>query len=619
MNLKKWIGFLLTGMIAGACLIAGMNALIDQFGVFGDKLLYWYSYDMTNNPRVAKIAYLDKNHHKHDSYIIGCSKTSSFSVEKLNEYYDGASFYNMLMYGGDMYDVEKTAEYIIENYNPKNIIINMGLEEAVKYNTESDPVKGNLHAKVDGSSKLKFYLKYLFLHPQYAFDKLQAYSKKSMLPGISNVFLPESGAYNKSVRDTDYIGTQEDFLAKYPYFNDTYGFNDSLTAKEKCIASIGRIKALCEKNDITFQLFISPIYCKEIDTYNMSDLKVYWIQLAQVTDFWDFAGYTPLSYEPRYFYDAYHFRNCVGDMVLAKIFGDTGVYVPEGFGYYVTAENVSQRAEDAFTPVPEGERRDAVCRSSYSTSIPVIMYHSLGYEDDYDGVITPENFQAQMTALKSANYHAIFFSQLIDYVEKGIELPDKPVIITFDDGYESNYTYAWPILQQLGMKATINIIGVSVGKGTYKDTGVPIYPHFTYEQAKEMKTSGVIDIQSHSYDLHHSKSLDGIDYRQGIHPMSGETEKEYVKAFISDFTRSKEDIENSVGNVVNVYAYPFGYHTKFCEVLLRQMGVKVTMTADGSGVNSVLKGLPQSTLGLKRYNITDRLTGDELLQLLEGN
>lgn len=618
MNLKKWIGFLLAGMIVSACLFAGMNALIDPFGVFGDKLLNWYSYDMTNNPRVAKIAYLDKNHDKYDSYIIGCSKTSSFSVDKLNKYYGGASFYNMLMYGGDMYDVEKTAEYIVKNYKPKNIIINMGLEEAVKYDTEDDPVKGNLHAKVDGSSKLKFYSKYLFLHPQYAFDKLQAYKGKSMLPGTSNVFLTESGAYNKSVRDTDYIGTQEEFLAKYPYFNDTYGFNDSLAAKDECIAAIGRVKALCEEKGISFQLFVSPIYYKEIETYNMADLKAYWTQLAQVTDFWDFAGYTQVSYEPRYFYDAYHFRNSVGDMALAKMFGDTSVYVPDGFGYHVTAENVIQRAEAAFTPVPEGEQGGAAYRASYSASVPVMMYHNLGHEDGNDGVITPENFQAQMTALKSAGYHTIFFSQLMDYVEKGVELPDKPVIITFDDGYESNYTYAWPILKQLGMKATINVIGVSVGKDTYKDTGEPIYPHFTYEQAREMEASGVIDIQSHSYDMHNSKKLDGISYREGIYPKPGETEKAYVKAFTSDFARSKNEIENAVGNEVNVYAYPFGFHTEFSEVLLRQMGVKSTMTVE-EGANSVLKGLPQSILGLKRYNVTNRITGEALVQLLEGN
>ncbi|HML37411.1 MAG TPA: polysaccharide deacetylase family protein [Bacillota bacterium] len=618
MNLKKWIGFLLAGMLGCACLLAGMNALIDPFGVFGDKLLNWYSYDMTNNPRVAKIAYLDKKHDKYDSYIIGCSKTSSFPVEKLDEYYGGARFYNMLMYGGDMYDAEKTAEYIIENYNPKNIIINMGLEEAVTYNTETDPLKGNLHAKVDGSSKLKFYFRYLFLHPQYAFDKLQAYEKKSMLPGKDDVFLAESGAYNKSVRDTDYIGTQDEFLAKYPYFNDTYGFNDSLAAEEKCIAAIGKIKALCEEKGITFRLFVSPIYCKEIDTYNMADLKDYWVKLAQVTDFWDFAGYTSVSYEPRYFYDAYHFRNAVGDMALAWMFGDASVYVPPGFGYHVTAENARERAEAAFTPVPEGAQGDPAYRASYSDSVPVLMYHNLGYEDGNDGVITPENFQAQMAALKAAGYHAIFFSQLTDYVEHGTELPDKPVVVTFDDGYESNYTYAWPILRQLGMKATINVIGVSVGKDTYKDTGAPIYPHFTYDQAREMETSGVIDIQSHSYDMHQSKDLEKNGYREGVYPKPGETEEEYVKAFTDDFTRSRAEIEKEVGNAVDVYAYPFGYHTSFAEVLLHRMGVKSTLTVE-EGPNSVLKGLPQSILGLKRYNITNRITGEALLRLLEEN
>ena len=91
-------------MLAAAvtsAVFAGFNIAVDPFGVFGDIIFDRYAYNMTQNPRFAKINYLEKNHDKYDSYIIGSSKTSSYSVEKLNEYYGGASFYNMIMYGGD--------------------------------------------------------------------------------------------------------------------------------------------------------------------------------------------------------------------------------------------------------------------------------------------------------------------------------------------------------------------------------------------------------------------------------------------------------------------------------------------------------------------------------------
>lgn len=108
-SFKGFLTIMVLSLLVCGCSFAAFNVLIDPFGVFGDKLMNWYAYNMTNNPRVSKIAYLDEHHENYDSYIIGCSKTSSFSPEKLSAYYGGASFYNMLMYGGDMYDIEKNS------------------------------------------------------------------------------------------------------------------------------------------------------------------------------------------------------------------------------------------------------------------------------------------------------------------------------------------------------------------------------------------------------------------------------------------------------------------------------------------------------------------------------
>ena len=114
----------------------GFNWLVDPYGVFSHKTLEWASYEMTLNPRTAKMTYLEEHHQEYDSYLLGCSSTSSFPVESLNEYLD-ASFYNMIMYGADMLDVEEQAVYLLEHYEVKNLVVNVYLDNAKDYTRRS--------------------------------------------------------------------------------------------------------------------------------------------------------------------------------------------------------------------------------------------------------------------------------------------------------------------------------------------------------------------------------------------------------------------------------------------------------------------------------------------------
>jgi len=623
MSFRKWITIFILTVISVGALVAGFNALVDPFGIFGDAVFDWYAYNMTQNPRVAKIAYLDRNHEKYDSYIIGCSKTSSYSTEALNKYYGGARFYNMLMYGGDMYDIEMTARYVLENYSPKNIIVNMGLEETVRYDTEADSMKANLHAKVDGSSLLLFYCKYLFANPSYAVSKIAAKLRDGYLVNENDVFIPETGVYDKSVRDVERISSLEQYLATYPSFR-TVLKKESLNAMEDCLGSISRIRAMCEEKGVSFMLIISPIYHTEMDIYDKAQLREFLIRLSQITPFWDFSGYNSVSFEPRYFYDPYHFRNAVGDMALARIFGDESIYIPEDFGRYVTAENIDEHLAVYFGRAgAEGPSGDGgksaglIDTGRYTCNVPILMYHHIDNEVTSSSVITPERFEEHLAALKEAGFSAITLHQLTAYVEKGEELPENPVVITFDDGYRSNYDLAYPLLRKYGMAATINVIGVTVGAETYKDTGVPIIPHFSFDEAREMVKSGLIDIQSHSYDMHNVEQLDA-DYRQGVCMKPGESEEEYIAAFRSDFERSRKEIEEKTGARVIAYAYPNGWYTTLSEVLLSKMGVKITLTVE-EGMNTVIRGLPQSLRAMKRYRVNNDISGSELVEKIRSD
>ncbi len=127
--------------------------------------------------------------------------------------------------------------------------------------------------------------------------------------------------------------------------------------------------------------------------------------------------------------------------------------------------------------------------------IPVLMYHDFKEditEEQESAVVHPGLFEEQLKTLLENGYTPINFNDLNLYMNDKAGLPLKPIIITADDGYLSNYEIAFPILKKYNIPATFFVTTRYVGVDTSS-------PHFTWEQAKEMEESGLIDIQSHSH------------------------------------------------------------------------------------------------------------------------
>ncbi len=591
MNFKKWMTAFLITCVAVCSLYALINALVDPFGIFGDKLLSYSEYSMTENPRIAKIGYLDRNHEKYDSYVIGCSKSSSIPTEALNKYYN-ASFYNMIMYGGDLYDIEKTAEYIIKNYTAKNIVVVIGLEEARAFNSEADPTKGNLHAKVDESPALPFYLKYLFLNPEYSKAKLEAYFNRSYLISPKEVFIPETGTYNKSRRDAAKIPRLDKYLAENPDFTAPTWYNPIPDA-DLCAESLGRIKELCYENGISLTVIASPVYQKELECYKSEEIISYYKKIAEKVDFWNFSGYSDITGEARYFYDSMHFRNCVGEMMLARMFSDNTVFVPDNFGRYITRHNADKALAEAFEPIDKND---------LSRKLTVLMYH-----DFTDGEILDQ----QLTALEEAGYIFVSLDEVRAFAKAGEFLPRKAVLITIDDGYSSALDVAAPIFEKHNVSAVVSVIGCSVGRDTYKDTGIPITEHFSLAEAQEWIEKGVITLASHTFDMHQVE-YDGEDRRWGVAQKDGESEADYLKALTEDHKKMCEILGE-----VKTLAYPQGAYSELSEVYFSQNGVEVTFTTDW-GNNEIVKGIPQTLRLLNRIAVEETTTGDEIIKYIES-
>ena len=189
------------------------------------------------------------------------------------------------------------------------------------------------------------------------------------------------------------------------------------------------------------------------------------------------------------------------------------------------------------------------------------------------------------------------------------------MLISFDDGYRNNLEIAAPILKQFSFKATISVIGVSVGKETYKDTGEIMTPHFELEEAKPYVNAGTIDIQSHTYNLHQLEELDGKGCREGVLQMEGESDEDYVRILSEDFKASKTAIEEVLPVSCEVLTYPYGFCDLMSDVVLQSQGAKVTVSLE-RGVNEVIKGIPQSLIRLKRFNVSDAVSPEELVALM---
>jgi len=251
-----------------------------------------------------------------------------------------------------------------------------------------------------------------------------------------------------------------------------------------------------------------------------------------------------------------------------------------------------------------------------SVSVPILMYHHFADEGAPETIIPAEMFEAQIKALCDVGYTALSFDELCGYVYQGAPLPERPIIITIDDGYMSVYETAFPILQKYGMNATVFIIGVSHGKDHYKDTPNPIIPRFGDAEAVEMSRSGVLSIQSHSYDMHQHEPYETGPFRKGVLQMDGESKDEYVRAFKADFESAAAQIEAMLGERPFVFSYPFGVSNDMTDGLLRDMGVKVTLTI-AKGLNTVLRGAPESLFSLNRFNVPGDMPPEELLAMID--
>ncbi|MBR2177050.1 MAG: polysaccharide deacetylase family protein [Clostridia bacterium] len=209
--------------------------------------------------------------------------------------------------------------------------------------------------------------------------------------------------------------------------------------------------------------------------------------------------------------------------------------------------------------------------------IPIIMYHgfseSTTRRNQY--MISPDCLEEDLKYLKEHGYTTIFLSELTEHFKSGLELPEKPIILTFDDGYYDNYVYAWPLLEKYECKAVISPIGKAADEAENEEYRSVLWSQCTWEELKEMSDSGFVELQNHTYDLH--KLNKGW---QGAAAKTGESDDDYKQRLSEDLLKSNAQIQEVTGNVPDAVVYPFGAKSDTTEDIVRSLGFSAALDCE---------------------------------------
>ena len=224
---------------------------------------------------------------------------------------------------------------------------------------------------------------------------------------------------------------------------------------------------------------------------------------------------------------------------------------------------------------------DLVGRVYHAGGVPILCYHSI---DDSGSLlsVSPALFERQVTYLKDHGYRTLALSELCNTLIQHRPLPEKTVVLTFDDGFRNSHSIVLSTLRRFGFTATVFVTTGYVGKrmAWTKTEDVPEMEIATWDEIAEMAQGG-LDIQAHTVTHPNLRHLTLDQVRQEIE-------------------ESRDAIESRLNTRVDLFAYPYGEFTPEIQHLVAELGFVGAVTMDVGRTHS---GDPP--LALKRLNVTE--------------
>lgn len=239
-------------------------------------------------------------------------------------------------------------------------------------------------------------------------------------------------------------------------------------------------------------------------------------------------------------------------------------------------------------------------------TVPVLMYHHLLPRDTdsplkSNNIVTfTEDFAAQLGWLRDNGYHTISVAELEAFLYEGAVLPEHPIMLTFDDGYMSNYVYAAPLLREYGFTAVIFTITSQIaqdGSASSADQAVP--------QTREMMEAcqDVFTYASHTDNLH-TATGSGRSALTDADPA----------AAAADLHRSLDSLAGIPGGNPRIFSYPYGFYNDRVKAVLRENGVRMAFRATAGQLTR-----DSDPYALPRIAISHKVDIEQFAELVSGS
>lgn len=226
--------------------------------------------------------------------------------------------------------------------------------------------------------------------------------------------------------------------------------------------------------------------------------------------------------------------------------------------------------------------------------LPIVMYHSILKSRKGNYIVSPDVLESDLQYLYENGFHAVTVEDLIDYVYHDGSLPDKPVMITFDDGFLNNLVYALPLLEKYEMKAVISIVGKYTEQEPTTERNAN-YSYLNWDEINELLDTGIIEIQCHSYNMHISNQG-----RSGANKIKSEAMSHYHQVLMDDIAKFNAVLEENTGYQTTAFTYPFGAYSNASEEIIKEQGFFASFTCREK-INFITKN-EGSLYKLGRYN-----------------
>lgn len=309
-----------------------INVHYDPYGIYRTDFT---GQKIEPNQRFLKMRYLLNNPDKYDSFLFGSSRVGNIPSESISE----GNFYNMTISQGIPSEHLYNLKLLLKN-GIKIKTVMLGLED-FSYKIESPSENGELITTPYSDSaieNLKYYIKYTFKMPDKNVLAPYINPKQEQFPVYYDIY--NSGRPIHTEID-EYINTHRDEHIKDKKFKNPSVHKNNFM--DKTLKDIQEFVDICNENSIKCIVFINPTYKATYKANNPVQFMEFKKRLVQITDFFDFSGINSVTRDPLNYYETSHFRVCIGEEMLARMFDDyNGVSVPEDFGVPVTRKNIDQ-------------------------------------------------------------------------------------------------------------------------------------------------------------------------------------------------------------------------------------------------------------------------------------